>query len=1403
MGLVQATWTDQVLYRIRSDYNTCMSHFAPYIPIDRRFSLAENKGLPDRALGTALFADLSGFTHLTTSLVEKLGRKRGAEEVLPLLNKIFNNIVHSIHHFGGSVIHFSGDAVTCWFDGDNGHQAVTAAVEMQRDISAFETVELPGGLFASISMKVAVAQGSVRRFKVGSPEHSVSDVLAGRLVDIVALGERLSSKGEILIEAETCKNMQTVLKIGEWREGKDGLRFGVLSGLLQNAKPSPWPESPEVPDEIGVQFVHPSVAERLQGGQRHHLAEIRPSTALFVQFSGPDYDGDDASGDKLDRYVQWVQEVVDQFGGLLLQLTIGDKGAYFYLVFGSPVAHADDASRALASAMVLRKLPEELSYIKDVKIGIAQGQMRTGAYGGEGRLSYGVLGEKVNRAARLMSYAPPGEVYCDESIVVSAQDRWEFEPVLPGIGRSSGQETAPIRDAYRLTGERITRKEAAGPRSLVGRKQELTAVSEAVDAVVTGLKGLVWLVGEAGIGKSRLVQEVRGIAEEAGFLVLEGAGSSIDQQTAYWAWRSVLGHYFGWGEESPEDRRLALVQSTVSQLLDEHLARLPVLNDIAFLGIPENDLTRNLPTQLRVDNVVLLVAELLRGRSQKQPILVVFEDVHWMDDLSWQLSVRVAQLLSEMNERVAVIWSTRPLPAPAHSRIDSLRRLGGVLELELENMPSEDVGLLVSQDLNVPVGTLPAEIVDLVQSRAEGNPLYARELVRTLKERRLIWYLEAEAEASWQIAEDFHLATSTLPDTLQGLILARIDRLKLDQQTVLKVASVIGRTFSNDALSHAIKVYAEHAYSALNKHIEALTAAELLQVLGDSGYMFNHILTRDTTYQTLLFAQRRDLHQIVAGWYEMEYAGSRLEPYFPALAFHYRNAEEQDKEFIYVRLSADQAQKRYANREALEYISRALEITDKPEELFRLRLQREEILGLVGDRAKQSEELAQLSALCQTHHFDSWAADLAIRSAQFSRLTGNYADALSHAQRVIEIGERTRDDIIRARGAQIKGQIFVQQGRYDDAVNFFETALAAYRLQDSEVQIAEVYGDYGILEVYQGDFRRAVPYFERAIEIYRQIENRREAARNQMNLAGAYGYLREIGKAIENYSEAYEINREIGERRNAHIAQGNLGAAYLDCGDYGKALRHLNAALSTSRSVGDLRKEGTWLGNLGEVSLAVGWFNEAVDYLNEALKISTEIGNKNGQGMWLNRLGEANRLLEKTSNAKKWIARGLALNQEIGNQSEVAYSLNVEGMLFVDLAKWDQALEALERANVIRENLNLEVQKHNHIPGIAFVLWKQNQAAVAIRRLEDFWVAWQAYPEEQRAEIDLWSLWAAFNVYDEAGDPRGEEILITAYRLLQSRADQISDPEMQREFLSKVRVNQDIKKAFDRRQAIV
>ena len=291
--------------------------FIAYLPMDRRQALANGRSLPNRTSGAALFADISGFTLLTEALVQELGRLRGAEELTQQLNAVYTPLIQKVHQYGGCVISFSGDAITCWFNGDEGIRAAACALAMQQVMKGFAELRTPGGTAVSLAIKVALTVGPMRRFLVGDETIQRMDVLAGATLDHMAAAEKWAQPGEVVLGPAAMAALGSTVHVVAWRSDEQGARYAVIDGLrVPVTLSAPWPELPRAaftPEQLRP-WLLPPVYERLvaggqASGEQQFLAELRPAVTLFLRFSGLDYDGDDAAGEKLAAYLRWAQAV--------------------------------------------------------------------------------------------------------------------------------------------------------------------------------------------------------------------------------------------------------------------------------------------------------------------------------------------------------------------------------------------------------------------------------------------------------------------------------------------------------------------------------------------------------------------------------------------------------------------------------------------------------------------------------------------------------------------------------------------------------------------------------------------------------------------------------------------------------------------------------------------------------------------------------------------------------------------------------------------------------------------------------------------------------------------------------------------------------------------------------------
>ncbi|HSL28725.1 MAG TPA: tetratricopeptide repeat protein, partial [Anaerolineales bacterium] len=1075
-----------------------MESLYAYIPTDRRYALARGMDLPDSASGAALFADISGFTPLTEALVRALGPQRGAEELTGWLNKIYDALIAEIESYRGSVIGFSGDAMTCWFDdrdpGDSAAlRATAAALAIQQTMQSFARVEISGADSVSLAIKVVVTVGAARRFLVGDPAIQLVDVLAGETLYRLDVGEHQAKRGDVLLDSPAVAALGEQIDVMEWREdSRSGERFAVVKQLKTTVETDPWPplEDEGINEERVRPWLLPPVYERLMSGMGEFLTELRPTVALFLSFSGIDYDRDREAQSKLTVYVRAVQRILARYDSYVLQLTIGDKGSNFYVSFGAPLAHEDDAIRAARAALELRDL--QLEFITDVQIGVSQGLSRAGACGSMFRRTYSAMGDGVNMAARLMQNAPSGEVLVNESVRKATADNftWEELPPLRLKGKSEPVTVFRLLSRQERQGIRLHEPRYALP--MVGRAAELALIEQRLEHALPGHGQIVGITAEAGMGKSRLVAEVIRLAAERNMLGYAGECQSYGTSTSYLVWQSIWRGFFqldpGW---SPAEQVEAL-ERQVLEIDPALLPRLPLLGTVLNLSIPDNDLTGSFDAKLRKESLEAFLVDCLRRRARVRPLLLVLEDSHWLDPLSHDLLEVIGRAIADLP--VLIVLAYRP-PQLERLLAPRVSQLFHFTEIALTDLPAEEIEQLVSLKLEQIYGEqarLPRLLIEKISARAEGNPFYIEELLNYLHDREID---PQQPEALEQI---------DLPDSLYSLILSRIDQLSENQKTLLKVASVIGRLFRAAMLWGVYNQFGDQA--RVRSDLDTLSALELTPMdtpEPELAYLFKHILTQQVAYETLSFATRAMLHDQIGQYIEKTYTET-LEQYIDLLAYHFEHSENLLKKREYLLKAAQAAQADYANTAAITYYRQVLPLLPEAEQV-----------GVM------------------------------LKLGQVFELVGEWKDARQMAQGAEALALRLDDTSGQAQAQQAMGWLLRKQGEYAEAEAWLLHARANYEKLDDSAGISHVLADIGEIYRLQGKYPEAREYYEESLTLAESMADawlRRKARAHALKGAGTVAtWQGDYAMARELNQESLALRRELGDTPGVATLLNNLG----------------------------------------------------------------------------------------------------------------------------------------------------------------------------------------------------------------------------------------------------------------------
>ena len=581
---------------------------------------------------------------------------------------------------------------------------------------------------------------------------------------------------------------------------------------------------------------------------------------------------------------------VEAYGGSVNNL-LGDG---LLALFGAPIAHEDDPERAIRAALDIIKAAED--YAEDVRrgwgvegfamrVGIHTGEVVVGQVGAGAAVEYGVVGDTINTTARLQAAAEPNTILVSQA--TQRQVANEFQWSAPQPHQLKGKAEAVV--AYQLQGPGTAGQGQAISGPFVGRDAELRTVAELVHRLDSGGGAVLFIVGEPGIGKSRLAAELRRRATETGtYSWLEGRCVSYGEALPYWPYRDLLRNWLGVGPTEPELRvRVKLRKKTEETFPGRGAETYPYLATV--LGVTlEPDAAEQLkslsPESLQYRTFEVF-SELLERMASDRPVVVALDDLHWADATSLALTERILGLVE--TSPVMLTVSQRPeTDHPSWMLKEKAAREYRHLFRELALQPlatDSEAALLGSLAGN---RTLPQSLTEQLLQYAEGNPFYLEQLLRSLIDSGVL----VPENGHWKLTGR---STVQLPQSLEAVILARIDRLEPDWRDVLTSASVLGRTFSIELLQAVTSLEPRRVRTAVH-HLLRLDLLREETGGGRSVYRYKHALIQEAANKTLVATKRAALHRRAAEWYEAYYR-DRLERVYGLLAHHWLGSDDREK----------------------------------------------------------------------------------------------------------------------------------------------------------------------------------------------------------------------------------------------------------------------------------------------------------------------------------------------------------------------------------------------------------------------------------------------------------------------------------------------------------------------------
>ncbi|MGD8697816.1 MAG: adenylate/guanylate cyclase domain-containing protein [Gemmatimonadales bacterium] len=864
-------------------------------------------------------------------------------------------------------------------------------------------------------------------------------------------------------------------------------------------------------------------------------ADRRIVTVLFADLSGFTEMSEEADPEEvreliaacLDRLCQCIirwDGYVDKF--------IGDC---VMALFGAPVAYENEAERAVRAALAMQdalkdwSAPENLisereaGYKPQLRIGICTGPVVTGLFAGGGALNYTAVGDTVNVAARLERQCEAGRVLVDATTYDQTKHIFDYEDeqVLQVKGRREA-----VR-ARHVIGVRVSRGKARGFEDqripLISRDRELSLLHERWRRTLQGGFELCLITGPAGIGKSRLVEELvrsEGLREDQ---VAEGRSYPYSSSTPWEPIAELIRDVHSLPIDlAPRHAAARVVAGSADGWPPQLEAGLTVA-----LGSPISEVRelQGFSPSERQEWIRKAVIRSLRA-DQATPKLLVLEDLHWADLTTLEALCRLTDA-PPSGPALLLLVARPPLPDEK-----TLAKLFQSVADRIDLQPlTADQSLRLMEAL-LGRHELPGQFLSAVTQRAEGNPLFVEEILKSLLDSSAI----AQIDGVWKAAGS--LESLEVPDTIESVLSTRIDRLDTSTKSVLQYAAIVGRRFWSGVVADAL------AGRPVDRELDRLLEGAFVRslpssmVTGDNEYLFEHLLLQEVAYEGILRRFRAKLHGTVAGWLEAR-LGPQVSEYAEWIAFHYERSDQPDRALPFLERAAATARERGSLGDARSLVERALDKTTTPESRSRLLILTEDIAAEAGDVETRRTALAELERLAVDQADERLLAEAEYRRALYQLQTGDLSAARANGQKALQRFERLADISMQADVFRLLARISHLWGDPREALKYYRISLPLERQAGDRYGQAEVFDQLGLVQIDLDDFTTALDYFEAAREICTELGQRPAESRVIGHYAMALLWL---GR-YEEAESAAKSALDLAERCGSLLAQAGVKIA--------------------------------------------------------------------------------------------------------------------------------------------------------------------------------------------------------------------------------------------------------------------
>ncbi|MDH5656185.1 MAG: AAA family ATPase [Spirochaetia bacterium] len=1210
----------------------------PYIP--DRILQQVNQNPPviyrkEKLKGSILFIDIAGFSPLAESLSRKSGKTdRSAEILQEILTEYFTNILNKVRSYGGYTYQFAGDSVLIAMlqtntetDEDCALRASSCAVDVMEKIRNENEQKVDHQV--KLEVKISLSSGEIHQVTLGGKKNFLVSNIVGLPVEEAMEGERLAEKSEIVVS----RKFWDLLPAS--RKGEIRGNFFVLKnpGVLINYNIDQSIFNHDLLNlktaKHSSRFLSKKLLNKIIYGSENFLGDFREVTAVFAGFDK------NREIEKLTEMVGvWnnlfikMQTIADDYSGTIVQADFSDKGIVFLILFGAPVGLEKKEMMACNFSLKMMENITDFPQIDNFRIGISTGKSYCGDLGASFRKGYTIVSKSANLASRLMTFGEAEEIHIDYTTRSKIDKGYSVQKIekvkLKGIDveneifKLKSKEDAAKNDFLEIYSD-----------PMIGRQNELRQILLCFEKSREGSTQILSITGDAGLGKSRLTAAFLETIKDKEINIIHTACYPYEINTAFFVWREILENLFFLNHDDAIDQKLQTIEETIQKLPDVNIQWARAIAVLMGINTEEKALTKELKFSQKKERIFQIILELIKYRSFQNQILIVVEDLHWIDETSFQLFQYLFTHLQ--NEPVLFIIILRPW-----ENISYIQNHENHTDLNLNELSEEDALELIRQKLNLEDEQQQLEHKILINSH--GNPFFIESIIYNLKEDKIL--LENQ---NGKFKVNHSIDHFKIPDSLNDVILSRLDRLKEEEQALLKTAAVIGRIFLFDLLK---KMTPEKDSNTIQKCVSVLETLDLTPVESDQplSYIFKHIVIRDVAYNSLLLSTRRLLHARLAEVFEEEYKENNSE-IIESLAYHFYEGNIMDKALYYTFTAAEKSFDKNASKEALFYYEKAFELSLKNPDC-----DYEQIFSIKQKMAAANRNLGNFTASqslyqeCLDYYTeDVKAAEIKTGMGINFQETGDAFNAIEKLEEALKhIGMRAPKNKNAAR-AGLLGQLMIRgihnyfpffirtslknRRKYElrskilmtlQKIYFFKSvenvAWAGYahvnlaeRLQ-TPYDLSLGYSFYATILLSLGFFKRARKYLNRALKISEKSENQYCMGLTLQRMSFMETYFNNIQEIIKSAEKSIKYLKQIGETWDMMTSYILLGIGHYFAGNLTEGVQSMKEMEDIANHVRSKIHQGWAAGRKGYYQYLKNEinFNEIEEIINDSVSKAKE-----------------------------------------------------------------------------------------------------------------------------------------------------------------------------------------------------